>query len=287
MKIHDALEYIRSNLQLQNGVYAVHQAKEILEALLKCSRTELYLCVNRSLSPEMVKTIQEIVERRLNNEPLQYILGHVYFYSREFKITPDVLIPRPDTETLVEQVLRYEKKKECRFADIGTGSGIISCILTEENPGWQSFAIDISYKSLLVAKSNIRSKVHLLCGNVLDSINPLHKFDFIVSNPPYISDDEIQTLDPDVKDFEPYHALCGGADGLWFYRYFAQHAYKWITSSGCIFCETGYNQEQKIVELFHDNGWRDIHIFKDNGGNPRVLRALVPENTVNDQKYSI
>jgi len=172
-------------------------------------------------------------------------------------------------------------KNNCRFADIGTGSGIISCILTEEKPGWRADAIDISYKSLLVAKSNIRTPVRLLCANVLDAVKPLHQYDFIVSNPPYISDDEIETLDPGVKDFEPYHALCGGNDGLWFYRYFAMHAHNWIIQSGDIFCEIGYNQEVEIAEIFSRNGWREIHIFKDNGGNPRVLRAQVPE-FVND-----
>lgn len=278
MTVHQTLHYIQSRLQPVIGDYAVPQSEEILESLLKCTRTELYLNSQNDINLSFINQIDSIIERRLQGEPLQYILGQVYFYSREFTVTPDVLIPRPDTEILVEQVLLHEKNHSGFFADIGTGSGIIACILTEENPGWNGLAIDISYRSLLVARQNIRSKVRLLCGDLLNSIKVSTLFNFIVSNPPYISDTEMSTLDHDVFDFEPHRALSGGIDGLDFYRYLSLEACNWIVKDGAIYCEIGYNQENEVKELFNTSGWREIGIFKDLGGNPRVIRAIVPEN---------
>jgi release factor glutamine methyltransferase len=277
MTVYEALRFIQSQLQPAIGDYAVPQSEEILETLLKCSRTELYLKSKDHLDQLFTDQVDVIINRRLQGEPLQYILGQVYFYSREFAVTPDVLIPRPDTEILVEKVLLHEKNRDGNFADIGTGSGIIACILTEENPGWNALAIDVSYRSLLVARQNIRSQVHLLCADLLNSIKPNHLFNFIVSNPPYISATEMNALDHDVVDFEPHRALFGGNDGLDFYRYLSLQASNWIIKGGAIYCEIGYNQENEVKELFSNNGWRGIAIFKDLGGNPRVIRAVVPE----------
>jgi release factor glutamine methyltransferase len=277
MTVNETLRYIQSMLQPVTGDYAVPQSEEILESLLKCSRTDLYLKSKGHVDQSDVNIIDTIIKRRLQGEPLQYILGQVYFYSREFTVTPDVLIPRPDTEILVEQVLLHEENRSGFFADIGTGSGIIACVLTEENPGWNALAVDISYRSLLVAKKNIRSQVRLLCGDLLSSLKPNHRFNFIVSNPPYISDTERSSLDHEVIDFEPHQALFGGKDGLEFYRYLSLRASRWIIKGGAIYCEIGYNQENEVKELFNNNGWREIGIFKDLGGNSRVIRAVVPE----------
>lgn len=277
MTVHEALRYIQSLLLPAIGEFATPQSEEIIESLLKCTRSALYLKSQEHIDQSLVNQIDTIIARRLQGEPLQYILGQVYFYSREFTVTPDVLIPRPDTEIIIEQVLLHEKNRNSFFADIGTGSGIIACILTEESPGWKSVAIDISYRSLLVAQQNIRSQVSLLCGDLLNSLQSKHLFNFIVSNPPYISDFQMNSLDREVADFEPRRALSGGIDGLDFYRYLSLQASTWIIKGGAIYCEIGYNQENEVKELFSNNGWREIGIFKDLGGNPRVLRAVVPE----------
>lgn len=277
MTVHEALRYIQSLLLPAIGEFATPQSEEIIESLLKCTRSALYLKSQEHIDQSLVNQIDTIIARRLQGEPLQYILGQVYFYSREFTVTPDVLIPRPDTEIIIEQVLLHEKNRNSFFADIGTGSGIIACILTEESPGWKSVAIDISYRSLLVAQQNIRSQVSLLCGDLLNSLQSKHLFNFIVSNPPYISDFQMNSLDREVADFEPRRALSGGTDGLDFYRYLSLQASTWIIKGGAIYCEIGYNQENEVKELFSNNGWREIGIFKDLGGNPRVLRAVVPE----------
>jgi len=281
MNIHEALQNIHSAFHEPLGEFALPQAEEILMTLLRCTRTTLYLQSKRELASDNINQINSIVKRRLDGEPLQYILGTVYFYSREFRVTPDVLIPRPDTETLVEQVLHHEKKQNCRFADIGTGSGIIACILTEERPDWHATGIDLSYKSLRIAKSNARTPIQFICCSMLDAIKQSRRFDFLVSNPPYISASETKILDPQVRLYEPYHALSDGGDGLGFYREFALHAYKWIIPDGAMYCEIGYNQADTVRSLFNSNGWRQITIFKDIGGNPRVIRAQVPEHTTN------
>lgn len=272
MNTAEALKYIQSRLRPYIGEHAIIQSEAILEFLLKCSRTALYLDKN-IISQNLLSDIDRIIERRITGEPLQYILGKVYFYSREFTVSPEVLIPRPDTEIIVEQVLLHEKKTNCCFADIGTGSGIIACILTESNPDWKGIGIDISYKSLLIAKQNIHSSVTLLCSNLLNAIKGNEQFDFIVSNPPYISESELEMLEPQVKCFEPRRALSGGKDGLDFYRYLARNTKYWIKPGGSIYCEIGYNQESEVMKLFSISGWKDISFVRDLGGNSRVVSA--------------
>jgi release factor glutamine methyltransferase len=253
MKIHDALKYIQNKLQKTIGTYAITQSEEILEFFLKCPRTDLYIKSDKPIPTDIIPEIDKIIERRLNGEPLQYILGKTFFYSRDFLITPDVLIPRPDTETLVEQVFKYEKGKNKYFVDIGTGSGIIASILTDYNPGWKGIAIDISYKALLIARQNIKNCVYLLCSDLMSPLKEQKKFDFIVSNPPYISADELETLDREVKDFEPHRALFGGIDGLDFYSLLSENAKKWLKPGGAIYCEIGYNQEPDVKKLFSNS----------------------------------
>jgi release factor glutamine methyltransferase len=217
--------------------------------------------------------MKAILTKRLSGTPLPYIIGNSYFYSREFLVTPDVLIPRPDTETLIELVLMHESKSESIFADIGLGSGIISCILTETVPLWKAVGVDISYPALKVAQKNCHTPVMLLCADMLSAFKPGKTFDFIVSNPPYISQDEMDTLDPEVRNFEPVTALCGGSDGLDFYRYLALESKKVLKKTGRIYCEIGYNQQISVFDIFSNQGWSKIKTEKDLGGNPRVLMA--------------
>jgi release factor glutamine methyltransferase len=228
------------------------------------------------LPDEICKKIQPIIDRRLKNEPLPYILGSVYFYDREFVVSPSVLIPRPDTEILVEVILKREPAALRKFLDIGTGSGIIVCTLTEHR-AWDGFALDISIDALKIALKNSRSNIKLLCADLFSAIKVAHQFDFIVSNPPYIPDQSIQELDVDVKNFEPLKALRGGKDGLWFYQQFARNAAKYIKRDGHIYCEIGYDQAEACKSIFELNGWREIIITYDLGHNPRVISARVPE----------
>lgn len=273
MNVHEALRSIQACLQPKIGDFAVPQSEEIMQYLLKCSRVELYLKSNSSLPITITEEITRIVEQRLQGKPLQYILGKVYFYNREFNVTPAVLIPRPDTEILVEQILKNETAKQCSFADIGTGSGIIGCILSGENKGWKALSIDISYSALQVAKSNAMVRMDFLCSDLLSACKATPLFNFIVSNPPYISEEEMNTLDPEVRDHEPVHALYGGKDGLAFYKYLSKTGQQFIFTGGSMYCEIGYNQEYAVRELFSKDGWSEITVTRDYGNNPRVLHA--------------
>ena len=275
MNIGQAIRFITEKLSPVSGEFALPQTEQIFESLLKCSRSELYLHSDIPLDSSTLRSLQSILERLLQNEPLPYVLGKTYFYSREFIVNARVLIPRPDTETLVDQVLANEKQNECFFADIGIGSGIISCILTEINPGWKAVGVDISIEALRVARVNNRkSTVYLLRADLLCAFRQSEEFDFLVSNPPYISEGEMNTLDPSVRDYEPVTALYGGGDGLDFYRRLASDSKNLIKSSGRIYCEIGYNQEFHVKEIFSSEGWTEIEITKDLAGRSRVIRAV-------------
>jgi release factor glutamine methyltransferase len=276
MTIGESLVYIQNALAPSNGNFALPQSEEILCAVTGLNRTQLYISSSTPLPDTIGKQIQSIIERRLKNEPLPYILGSAYFYDREFVVSPSVLIPRPDTEILVEVILKREPVTPQKFIDIGTGSGIIVCTLTEHR-AWDGFALDISIDALRIARKNAHSNIKLLCADLFSAIKAAHQFDFIVSNPPYIPDQSIPELDVDVKDFEPLNALRGGKDGLWFYQQFARNAAKYIKKEGYIYCEIGYDQAEACKSIFELHRWREIMITYDLGHNPRVISARVPE----------
>lgn len=275
MTVGEALKMLREMLYPKYGNFAVPQSEEILQFFLKCSRSELYLNSSNELKPRITTKLNQILERLLNDEPLGYILGTVFFYSREFNISRDVLIPRPDTETLVEEILYNEKTDMCRFVDVGTGSGIIACVLKESKPQWKAFGIDISFKALKNAAENCSDKVNLICCDLLSSLKECHLFDFIVSNPPYISSGDFVSLDKSVRDHEPFYALHGGVDGLNFYRRLAIESKKVLCKNGRIYCEIGYDQKASVTNIFKRSGWSDIIIKNDLGNNPRVIRAVL------------
>jgi release factor glutamine methyltransferase len=277
MKTGALLRHIKDSLSITLGEYAIPQSEEILSFVTGLSRQNLYLSSNTDLSAEVVIKILDIVSRRLKGEPLPYILQTVFFYDREYFIDSSVLIPRPDTETLIEVILSGEPSTRARFIDIGTGSGIIVSTLTMHRP-WKGIGIDISRDALRVAQRNNQSGYALCCADSLNAIKNTAQFDFIVSNPPYITEYEMQALDPEVRDYEPHTALLGGSDGLIFYRLFAERAGIFIKEGGNIYCEIGYTQSEQCSTLFEKHGWRDIRIHKDLGNNTRVLSARAPEH---------
>jgi len=275
MTILQSLQFIQKILQPVSGAFALPEAERILEFLCICSRPELYLSIKKELSPAIIRKIETIVNRRLTDEPLAYILGSAYFYNREFIVTPDVLIPRPDTEILVEEILKDEPRSACRFLDIGTGSGCIAAILTEKNSYWKAVATDFSFPALKIARRNCPKDIPFLCCDRLSAIKNKkeQRFDFIVSNPPYIRSSALPALEKSVRGFEPLHALDGGPDGLDFFRYLAKAAPPLLAECGRIYCEIGYDQAEGVPALFESCGWTCIRIVRDNAGHPRVIRA--------------
>lgn len=277
MTITDFLANIRTRLLPVSGDFALPEAERILGFLLNCSRSELYLDRRvDSLSPGLLQKIEAVIARRLTDEPLAYILGSVFFYHREFIVSPDVLIPRPDTEILVEVVLKHETADQRTLIDIGTGSGCIAATLAEHKPRWRATAIDRSFNALTVARKNCNSKVFLTCADLVSALKNQPVFDFIVSNPPYITAGGLAELPASVRDFEPRQALDGGSDGLDFYRKLANITSALLKPGGRIYCEIGYDQGLSVPDIFGSYGWTGIEVTRDYGGRSRVVMATKP-----------
>jgi release factor glutamine methyltransferase len=266
------LHNIRVRLAPVAGDFALPEAERILGFLLNCSRSELYLD-QRQPAPALAQSVEAIIARRLDDEPLAYILGSAFFYDKEFVVSPDVLIPRPDTEILVEEVLKHEPAHHCRFLDIGTGSGCIAAALTGQKTGWRALGVDLSFRALTIARKNCGPRVSFACVNFLSALKIRSCFDFIVSNPPYIKTADLPALQPSVRNYEPKSALDGGIDGLDFYRLMASATPPLLRPGGGIYCEIGYDQGQSVPEIFNASGWTAIEVTRDYGGNPRVVRA--------------
>jgi release factor glutamine methyltransferase len=262
-----------------SGEFAQNDAETIIQQSLNITKTQLYVDGSVDINTEDLKRIDAIVERRLRGEPLQYIFGKAFFYDREFAVNTDVLIPRPDTETLIEIVINTEKNHKAYFIDVGTGSGIIPIILTAHRPEWSAVAVDVSYKATRTAARNVlgegrhHKNIHIICSDMFSAIKPEKQFDFITSNPPYISSIQLAGLDKSVVGYEPRAALYGGDDGLDFYRVISSLGRMYLKDGGRVYLEIGYDQGESVPRIFGNDGWEDINVIKDLGGRDRVIRA--------------
>lgn len=225
----------------------------------------------------------ESLERRLNGEPVAYITGSWEFYGLPMEINRDVLIPRADTEVLVETAvsLLKGKKNDARILDLCTGSGCIGCALAHELPASRAVLADISSNALRLAQRNIQ--LNNLSGRIIcveaDVLAPppirLGSFDMIVSNPPYIATDEIETLDRSVKDYEPVIALDGGPDGLDFYRVILGTWKELLRTAGHMVFEVGETQAEEVMKLMMLNGFKGVSSVKDTAGIDRVVYGRI------------
>ncbi|WP_027713750.1 peptide chain release factor N(5)-glutamine methyltransferase [Desulfuromonas sp. TF] len=248
-------------------------AELLLSDALILDRVGLYLNYDRPLTTVELTFFRQQVGRRARREPLQYILGRAEFWSLPFVVNPAVLIPRPDTEILVEEALK-RASVEANILDVGTGSGAIAVALAHELPGAAVEGVDISPAALEVAAENARrngvdGRVRL--GEADLARLPEGPFDLIVSNPPYIPSDELAALMPEVRDFEPRLALDGGGDGLESYRLLARHAPSRLHSGGWLLLETGAGQAPAVRELLAEAGLLDVFSRDDYAGIPRVV----------------
>lgn len=225
-------------------------------------------------------TFEAFIARRAKREPTAYILGRREFWSLEFEVTPAVLIPRPDTETLVEAALaEFGDAPPARILDLGTGSGAILIALLTEWPRATGLGIDKCADALAVAGRNalrhgVAERMELRAGDWSKGL--VERFDLVVSNPPYIGDDEFWALDPDVRAHEPAIALKGGADGLADIRRIAAALPSLLTARGRAIVEIGYKQGRAASEIFTTSGLVVIRLAKDLGGNDRALVARLP-----------
>lgn len=248
-------------------------AELLLADVLNLDRVGLYLNFDRPLTPGELASFRERVGRRARREPLQYILGKAEFWSLLFIVNPAVLIPRADTEVLVEEAV----KRACADAailDVGTGSGAIAVALARELPEAIVDAVDISAAALEVAAENVRcngveSRVRVRQADLAQL--PEGPFDLIVSNPPYIVSGELAALMPEVKDFEPRLALDGGEDGFDSYRILARQALSLLRQGGWLLLEAGAGQAPLLRELLVDAGLQNLFTRDDYAGIPRVV----------------
>ncbi|MCL6495547.1 MAG: peptide chain release factor N(5)-glutamine methyltransferase [Ignavibacterium sp.] len=253
-------------------------AELMLAHILNCKRLQLYLMFDRPLDENELSLYREFLARRAKREPLQYILGEVEFYNIKIKVNKDVLIPRPETELLVEKIIKdYSKKSDFKFLDIGIGSGNISIALLVNLPDSQGIGIDLSDSALTLAKSNaefnlVNNRLKLLHFDILnDDIHSLGKFDTIVSNPPYVSAQDYETLEPELKIYEPQIALTDFYNGLTFYRKIISFADSLLKEEGKVYFEIGKGQSNEVKALMENNRIKNLNIIKDYQGIERII----------------
>lgn len=246
-------------------------AEEIICSVCKCSRSDIYLNKNLRFSQSQISQIQEIISQMKTGKPLAYCVNSKYFYDREFFVDENVLIPRYDTEILIETILKNEDGEKKTVLELGTGSGIISQILQSKRADWQIISVDISFGAAKIAKKNCDNEILIVNSDKFSAIKEQKIFDIIVSNPPYIESEEIENLDISVKDYEPVIALDGGKSGLVFYEYLAKNARKFLKENGRIYCEIGFNQGETAVKIFEENNFVKVEMIRDFGNNPRVV----------------
>ena len=253
----------------------------LLARVLRCSRIDLYTKFDRPLLKEELSQFKLLFKRRMSREPLQYILAETEFMGLKFNVDRRVLIPRPETEVLVEQVIALAKRTPLPYIlDIGTGSGNIAISLAKCLSECEIDAIDVSSDALEVARNNLElhrcgGRVNLFqCDVLQEHIQlPRERYDLIVSNPPYISQKEFQSLQVEVRDFEPVIATTDGGNGLKYYHAIANIGKRYLVQGGWIVIEHAYDQSEAVKSIFHDMGYSDIEIAYDYNRTPRVVKA--------------
>ncbi len=258
-------------------------AEVLLAHLLSKDRLFLYLNYERPMEKEELAEFRTLVKRRLGGEPNQYITGMQEFWSLPFRVSPDVLIPRPETEVLLETVLEFlgSPEREVRILDLGTGSGAIAVALARELGAIKIVATDWSMAAVKLAQENARlnqidSRIHFVCADMFSAFSRSSaKFTVVATNPPYISHAEFSNLSPEIRDYEPRDALDGGPDGLAAIRRIIQEAPTVLSHKGGLIMEMGAEQAESVSALVEDSQhYESYKIIKDYSGLDRVLLAV-------------
>ncbi len=270
-------------------------AAEILLAhAMQCTRLQIYTRWTDVIADEARSEFREFTRRAAGGEPPAYIVGHKEFFSMDFEVNPAVLIPRPETELLVERVITYVRenpRSEWQIFEPGTGSGNIGAAILKAVPSAHLVAGDISEESIAVARRNYekhgladRATVAVIDWMQLPAeLMPPGGFDMIVTNPPYVGTAETDMVHPSVLANEPPAALFGGADGLDFYRRTPQEALPLLKTDGTLFCEVGWGESDKVIEIFQQAGWRSVGRWKDLAGIERTLQ-FAPRKMTSGQR---
>jgi release factor glutamine methyltransferase len=274
----EAINLSTEFLQKKNIQSPRTNAELLLASALKCKRLELYLSFDRPLKQNELNIYRKLIKRRSNFEPLQYITGSVEFYGLAFKVTPAVLIPRPETEILVEIILdEFKKKERLSILDIGCGSGIIGISLAVNLLSASIFCTDISEDAINLAKENaekhdVISTITFLKHNILSQqIDFIQEADAIVSNPPYVSKNDFGSLQKEIRNFEPRYAVTDESDGYTFFRTISSKVAKILKTGGKLFFEVSEGQSSMVKKILSQNGLVEITIIKDYQNIDRVI----------------
>lgn len=292
---HHSEEGAQAPTRLQLIDRAIHRLEEadreaprrtaewLLTDVLDCDRGELYAYSNRSVSPEDAQTFNAYVNRRVKGEPLQHILGHTSFYGLRVQVTPEVMVPRPETELVVEQALACIAEMDApRILDVGTGSGCIALALKHERPDATVYACDVSHEALDVARANAQAlqlDVQFLEADLRGEVGAQQipsDLDLLISNPPYIPDTEAETLPAVVREYDPDVALFSGDDPLFFYRSLTDWAQVFCRAGAVIVFEIHADYAEEVAGLLRSEGVRDVHVEDDLNDRPRIVWGRRP-----------
>ena len=277
LTVHKILREASRTLEKAGFPRGAFEAEYLLQAVLGATKAELFLHGDRTVVSVDLANYQIMLERRLKQEPLQYIVGEVEFWSREFQVSPDVLIPRQETEFVLEQILLLVRRQglSCKqILDMGTGSGVIADVLADEL-ACHVVAVDCSQAALDIARANISrhhlsERVTFICSDLFTAIQKQEQFDLIVSNPPYVAESEKKDLHPEVSLYEPATALFAGSDGLDCYQRLIPESFKYLRPSGWLCMEIGASQGAAITEMLHANGYQEVAILTDYADRARL-----------------
>jgi release factor glutamine methyltransferase len=266
-----------ASLLAERGVENARLDAEVLLAdVLGFDRAGLFAARRPGLDDRERRAFDALIARRARREPLQHVRGRQEFFSREFLVDHRVLVPRPETETLVEVALSLARPSgHATVLDLGCGSGVVAITLALELPGTTIFASDVSPEAIEVARENARrlnvaGRIEFGCGDLFAAVRR-RRFDLVVSNPPYVPRVELERLAPEVRDYEPRVALDGGRDGLDFYRRLAPTVSDVLAEEGVVVVEMGHGQSSAAAEIFAAAGLRVVSVERDLAGIERVL----------------
>ena len=291
MTLENCLRQGINTLQSNNVSDADFDAFALLEYVTGVSKSDFFFKKSDEISDSCYERYIELIERRSKRVPLQHITNRQNFFGYDFYVDSNVLIPRQDTEVLIEKILEVieanfnvEISSDISILDMCTGSGCIAITIYKEliKRGFNidATAVDLSKDALAVTEKNVENLVgikalnntfHIIESDMFSNINNNRSYDIIVSNPPYIPTRDIEKLEPEVRDYDPIMALDGDTDGLRFYRRIIEESSNYLDNNGFIAFEIGYNQGDDVKSLLEEKGYKDIHIYKDLGGLDRVI----------------
>ncbi|MBP7710053.1 MAG: peptide chain release factor N(5)-glutamine methyltransferase [Rickettsiales bacterium] len=278
MKISSALAQARLELDSKGVSSSKLDSLILLSHALLVSKEQIIFNPDRELNEAQQKVFFDLIKRRAAREPVSHLINKREFFGEDFFVSKDVLDPRPDSESLIELVLKKlpDKNQKLKILEIGVGSGCLVITLLKAFQMADAIGVDISEEALKICQKNaethqVQNRLNLKKSDLFSALNPNEKFDLIISNPPYIPSQEIETLEPEVKNHEPRTALDGGADGLDLYKKIAASAKNFLKKDGKIILEIGFGQQKDVTKIFADNGLLLIDSRRDLSGIERAL----------------